>query len=120
MINNHEQSVQVIEREVVNGGPALKVDDGLNKYNTSDVYCNEITLPISIPRKAIYHDVPYILPINSQADLCRSTRTNSDTKEQLFHSFVTINSSDVNPIKTILRKTARPTQHRIQLYIIPE
>ena len=118
MINNHEQSVQVIEREVVNGGPALKVDDGLNKYNTSDVYCNEITLPISIPRKVIYHDVPYILPINSQADLCRSTRTNSDTKEQLFHSFVTNNSSDVNPINKTLQKTARPTQQKIQSNII--
>ena len=120
MINNHEHSVQVIEREDVNGGPALKVDDGLNKNNTSDVYCNEITLPLSIPRKTIDHDVPYILAINSQVDLSRSTRTNSDKKEQLFHSFVTNNSSDINPINKDLTKTVRPTQQRIQSNIIPE
>ena len=116
MINNHEHSVQVIEREDVNGGPALKVDDGLNKNNTSDVYCNEITLPLSIPRKTIDHDVPYILAINSQVDLSRSTRTNSDKKEQLFHSFVTNNSSDINPInKNLTKKSApNPTKNTIQ------
>ena len=31
MTNNHEHSAQIIEREDVNGGPALEVDDGLKK-----------------------------------------------------------------------------------------
>ena len=116
MINNHKHSVQVIEREDVNGGLALKVNDRLNKNNTSDVYYNEITLPLSIPHKTTDHDVPYILPINSQGDLSRSTRTNSDKKEQLFHSFVTNNSSDINPInKTFTKNSAsNPTKNIIQ------
>ena len=116
MINNHKHSVQVIEREDVNGGLALKVNDRLNKNNTSDVYYNEITLPLSIPHKTTDHDVPYILPINSQGNLSRSTRTNSDKKEQLFHSFVTNNSSNINPInKKITKNSAsNPTKNTIQ------
>ena len=116
MINNHKHSVQVIEREDVNGGLALKVNDRLNKNNTSDVYYNEITLPLSIPHKTTDHDVPYILPINSQGNLSRSTRTNSDKKEQLFHSFVTNNSSNINPInKKITKNSAsNPTKNKIQ------
>ena len=115
MIYNHEHSVQVIEREDVNGGPALEVDDGLNKKNNSDEYCDGITLPLSISRTTIDHDVPYIL-INIQADLSRSTRTNSDKNEQLFHSFVTNNSFDVNPINRNLTKNSapNPTTNTIQ------
>ena len=124
MTNNHEHSVQVIEREDGNGGPTLEVDDELNENNNSDVYCNEIALPLSMPRTTIYHDVPYII-INSQADLSRSTRTNSDKKVQLSHSFVTNNSSDVNPINKNLTKNSAPNpttntiKHntRIQIYL---
>ena len=104
--------------------PALKVDAGLNK-NTyiSDVYCNEMTSPLSITRKTKDHDVPFILPINRQADLSRSIRPNSEKKEQQFHSFVNINSSAVNPINKNLQKNSAPnpiqhtTQHNTRINI---
>ena len=53
-----------------------------------------MTSPLSITSTPKYHDVPFILPVNSQADLSRSVRPKSEKKTQQFQSFVNINSSD--------------------------
>ena len=72
----------------------LKVDVGLNQNNyISDLYCTEMTSPLSITSATKDHDVPFILPVNSQVDLSRSVRPKSKKKTQKFQSFVNITSS---------------------------
>ena len=73
IICNHKYSVQVVER--------------------SDIVCFDMTSPISITSKPKDHDESYTLPINSQVDLFRSIRPNSEHKEQQSQSFVNIHSS---------------------------
>ena len=73
IICNHKYSVQAVER--------------------SDIFCNEMTSPISITNKPNDHDESFTLPINSQVNLSRSIRLNSEQKEQQSQSFVNIHSS---------------------------
>ena len=73
MIYTHKHSVQVVER--------------------ADIYCTEMTSPLSITSKTKYHDEPFTLPINSQKDLSRSIQPKSEKKEQQSQSFVNIKSS---------------------------
>ena len=73
IICNHKYSVKVVER--------------------SDIFCTEMTSPISITSKPKDHDESYILPINSQIDLSRSIRPNSEHQGQQSQSFVNIHSS---------------------------
>ena len=75
MIYNHKYSVQVVER--------------------ADIYCTEITSPISMSSKTEDHDAPLTLPINSQVDYSRSIRPKYEQKEQQSQSFVNINSSGI-------------------------
>ena len=63
---------------------------------------------LSITSKRKDHDIPCILPINSQADLSRSIQTKSEKKEQQFQSFVNINSSAVKSINKNLPKNSAP------------
>ena len=60
LICNHKYSVKVVER--------------------SYIFCTEMTSPISITSKPKDHDESYTLPINSQVDLSRSIRPNSNQK----------------------------------------
>ena len=58
---------------------------------------------LSITRTTKKHDVPFILPINSQSNLSRSTRPQSEKNAQQFQSFVNVNSSNA-PVSQRLRK----------------
>ena len=61
-----------------------------------------MTPPLSITSTTKDYDVPFILPINSQADLSRSIRLQSETKAQQFQSFV--NTSSDAPVSEKSRK----------------
>ena len=59
----------------------VDADPNYNNY-ISDLYCTNMISSLSITRTTKKHDVPFILPINSQSNLSRSTRPQSEKNAQ--------------------------------------